>query len=284
MTVAAVTMAYNESDFLPIWLRHYSAQVGALNCYVIDHGSDDGSTEALGAVNVVRIPRSPQDDQRRAEFVSSFCASLLLWHDAVLHTDTDEIVFVDPARYPSLLAYCALGRHAVVTTYGFNVVHASGETAIDPMHPVLLQRRWMQFYGSMAKPVLIRRPVQWVGGFHRADAKPVFDDLYLLHLRWFDRDIGLRRLARTRAQPWADPEAAWWQKVSDEECNRMFDRNAAVEPRPDVQIGRDAPDLAAAVAGLLGESAGRPDLPDTFNINYSVPARWRIPKRFRSIF
>ncbi|MCX7384257.1 MAG: glycosyltransferase family 2 protein [Alphaproteobacteria bacterium] len=284
MTVAAVTMAYNESDFLPIWVRHYSAQVGARNCYVIDHGSDDGSTEGLGEVNVVRIPRSPQDDERRAGFMSTFCASLLLWHDWVLHTDADEMVFVDPARYPSLLAYCALSPHAVVTTYGFNVVHSHGEPAFDPARPVLRQRKWMQFWGAMAKPALIRRPVAWTGGFHRTDAAPVFDDLYMLHLRWFDRGIGLRRLARTREQPWADPAAAWWQRVSDEECEKMFDRSAALVARDEVRLGRDSPDLNAAVAALLGPSGGRPGAPDTFNINYEVHARWPVPKRFRSIF
>ena len=76
--IAAVTMAYNEPDFATLWAAHYGAEVGARHCFIIDHGSDDGSLEALGGVNIVAIPRSPQDDARRAKFVSAFCASLLV--------------------------------------------------------------------------------------------------------------------------------------------------------------------------------------------------------------
>jgi len=34
--LAVVTMVYNEEDFLPIWLKHYSRQVGLKNCFIID--------------------------------------------------------------------------------------------------------------------------------------------------------------------------------------------------------------------------------------------------------
>ena len=74
MKLAAVTMAYNEPDYTDIWCRHYARQVGLENCYVIDHGSDDGTTEQLGAVNVIRIPRSPKDNEVRARLVSDFCS------------------------------------------------------------------------------------------------------------------------------------------------------------------------------------------------------------------
>jgi hypothetical protein len=54
--IAAVTMAYNEAVFLPVWRRHYGAAVGEHNLFVLDHGSNDGSTDRLGAVNRVRVP------------------------------------------------------------------------------------------------------------------------------------------------------------------------------------------------------------------------------------
>jgi hypothetical protein len=44
-------------------------------------------------------------------------------------------------------------------------------------------------------------------GFHRVNGvEPKFDDLYIFHLRYFDRDVGLRRLAKTRMQPWSHPD------------------------------------------------------------------------------
>jgi hypothetical protein len=59
MKLAAITMVYNEPDYMDIWCRHYARQVGAENCYVIDHVSDDGTTDGLGDVNVTRLARSP---------------------------------------------------------------------------------------------------------------------------------------------------------------------------------------------------------------------------------
>jgi len=40
-------MAYNESFYLKRWYRWYGSQLGIENCFVLDHGSDDGSTDDL---------------------------------------------------------------------------------------------------------------------------------------------------------------------------------------------------------------------------------------------
>src|SRR5215210_7701903 len=102
--ICALTMAYNEAPNLPRWVEHYSAQFGAQNCIVVDHGSDDGSTEALthpvGRFGVSR--ERPFDEHPRAAFVSSIASALLEYYDGVLYTDTDEYVVADPRRYASL--------------------------------------------------------------------------------------------------------------------------------------------------------------------------------------
>jgi exoribonuclease II len=69
---AVVTIAYNEDVLLPLWVRYYARQFGEESCYVIDHGSDDESTKNLGQINVVRIPRSPMHDKKKAKFISNF--------------------------------------------------------------------------------------------------------------------------------------------------------------------------------------------------------------------
>ena len=65
MKVAAVTMVFNEKGKLPIWTRYYGAQLSPGQCYIIDHGSTDGSTDNLGGFNQIRLPRSPQDNEKR---------------------------------------------------------------------------------------------------------------------------------------------------------------------------------------------------------------------------
>jgi hypothetical protein len=286
MTVAAVTMVFNEPAHLPLWARHYARQVGARNCYVIDHGSDDASTAGLGEINVIRIPRSAQDDERRARFVSQFCASLLAWHDWVIHSDVDELVLADPERHDTLAAYCTEPLPDVVTAIGFNLHHLPDtEPPLDLARPVTEQRRWARFSSAMCKPVLIRRPVEWVPGFHcAADAPVAFDRLFLFHLRWFDRTLGLARLAKTRAMPWADTNAGAWQRVQDAEFVTLMQRIAGLPQRRDVAFDPAAPPLAAALRAVLDSQRGREQQRYKVDLHLDADALWELPAAFRGRF
>jgi Glycosyl transferase family 2 len=285
VNVAAVTMTYNEPDFLPIWARHYSAQVGPRHCYVIDHGSDDGSTDALGDINVVRIPRSPYDEDRCTRCISSFCSAQLEWYDCFIYTDVDEIAVADPVRHASLTTYCAVSKKDVVTAIGFNVAHTKDELPIDPTAGILEQRKWMYFTAPMCKPACTRRPFVWNAGFHRAqDVEPKFDDLYIFHLRYLDRNIGLRRLAKTRAQPWTHADTGWWARVTDDDCLKMF---AAIDNRrknAKVEVSKASGPVLDALSRTLGSSGGRLGEPDTYDLSYEVGELWPIPERFRPVF
>lgn len=282
--IAIVTMVYNEPDYLPIWAEYYSRQLGARNLYVLDHGSDDGSTDGLGQVNVMRIPRSPQDDPKRAAYLSKFCSGLLDWYDVVLYVDVDEIAVADPRYYKDLAAFCAGVTQPVLYAIGVNVIHRLGhETPIDPKRRVLAQRSWVFKSSSMCKPVLIRRPVVWAQGFHSADAPAAFDQLYLFHLRWFDLDTGLRRLAKTRTMPWQHADAGAHQKVSNEELVQQFTGFSSLPP--DVRdLDAKAPPVSEFVGEVLKSQIGRER--DLFRISLDIwpDTLWRVPERFRALF
>ncbi|MBV9756437.1 MAG: glycosyltransferase family 2 protein [Alphaproteobacteria bacterium] len=286
MTVAAVTMVFNEPAHLPLWARHYARQVGARNCYVIDHGSDDGSTAGLGEINVISIPRSAQDDERRARFLSQFCASLLAWHDWVVHSDVDELVLADPDRHATLADYCAAPLPDVVTAIGFNLHHLPDtEPPLDLARPVTAQRRWARFGSAMCKPVLIRRAVDWVPGFHcTADAPVAFDRLFLFHLRWFDRALGLARLAKTRTMPWADAAAGAWQRVQDAEFAALMDRIAGLPQRRGLAFDPAAPPLSDALHAVLESRHGRERQRYKIDLHLDIDELWELPARFRGAF
>ena len=56
--LAAVTMVYNEPEFIPLWIKYYGEQVGKENCYIVDNGSDDGSLDDYkDEVNIIRVPK-----------------------------------------------------------------------------------------------------------------------------------------------------------------------------------------------------------------------------------
>ena len=282
--VAAVTMVYNDPVYLRIWIDYYSRQLGARNLYVVDHGSDDGSTAELGDVNVIRLPRSPQDDPKRAGLISAFCSSLLAYFDCVLHGDADEILAVDPRIAPNLASYCATVSAPVLTAIGLNVLHRLGhELSFHPDRRVLEQRSWVFRSSSMCKPALIRRPVRWAPGFHSADAPVRFGDLYLFHLRWFDLDTALHRLAKTRTMPWQHADAGAHQRISDAEMVAQFEGFGRLHLDAS-DLDSCHPPISDFTATVEQSQRGREN--DLFRISLDIwpDALWRVPERFRPLF
>ena len=154
--------------------------------------------------------------------MSRRAAELLEQYDAVVHADVDELVIADPRRYRDLRAFAAATPAEVVTAVGLDVQHLVGEEEpLDPARPIGAQRRWVRFSAAMCKPVFVRRPVRWAPGFHRCDAKVQTGGLFLLHLRYSDIGLGLRRLERTRGQAFATPETNPHQRVPDREFEEM---------------------------------------------------------------
>ncbi len=214
MRVAALSMMFNEPVWAPVWARHYSRQVGAENCVILDHGSDDGSLDGLG-VRVLRMRRSVLDEDARAALVSDCARELLRRYDAVVHTDADELLVADPARYADLRAY-ASAAPGVTVAIGLDLQHIPGEeSALDPAVRLGGQRRWVRFSAAMCKPALVREAVRWSPGFHSCDRAGAFGAAYLVHLRFADLDAGLSRLARTRALPFAREDMNPHQRVAD---------------------------------------------------------------------
>ena len=285
MKLAAVTMVYNEPDYMDIWRRHYGRQVGEDNCYVIDHGSDDGTTEQLGAVNVMRIPRSPKDNELRAALVSTFCAELLSRYDAVLHVDIDELLVPDP-RYHRNLDDCAKAMTGpVMHAIGLDVWHlAETEPPIDVTQPISLQRGWTWFNSALCKPAIIREPVKWSPGFHSVDAPVAFEHLFLFHLRYFDVERGLRRLARTRAMAWAHDYAGAHQRQPDEKWLNFVRGIARLRKWTSADIDADREPLAPLLQAVVESQKGREA--KTYKIDLMIQGRTLIPipRRFKGRF
>ncbi|MCQ8277948.1 glycosyltransferase family 2 protein [Acetobacteraceae bacterium KSS8] len=286
--LAIVTMVYNEAEFLPVWLRHYGAAVGEAHCYVVDHGSTDGSTapERTGEASVIRIPRSPQDDSTRNGFIGDLCAGLLRWYRSVIYVDVDEILVVDPDVAQSLRAFAdGLPEDAVVTAIGLDVIHAPDEEpSIDWSLPIGRQRRWLRFSSAMCKPVIIRRRVAWAPGFHCIDAAPWFAPLFLFHLRYADLPSGLRRLQRTRTQPWITPQAGAHQRMPDGEWETMLRRMAGLPRVETVPLKADDSVVGPWLGRVIDSTAGREREKYRIDLHINGDQLWEVPERLRDLF
>ncbi|MFB9915262.1 glycosyltransferase family 2 protein [Gluconobacter kanchanaburiensis] len=280
--LAVVTMVYNEPEHLRVWSRHYGAQVGETACYVIDHGSDDGSTSRLGQINVLRIPRSPQDDERRTRAICRFCDSLLEWYDSVIYTDVDEILLADPALFPSLTAFALLNRMPIVTATGFDVIHIPDEEErFDYSRPISLQRQHLRFSSAMCKPVLTRIPITWAPGFHCCEESVPSPGapLFLFHLRYADLTSGLDRLERTRNQPWVSENAGRHQRLENTDWENMV-RAMAGLPRVDSTL--DTNDERLGFWRQQVENSTLSRLHDLYRLDLHLSGNelWRLPDRF----
>lgn len=205
MATAVITFAFNEVVNLPIWLRYYGAIFGERNLFVIDHSSSDGSTENLGLVNKLWLARKELDEHKRCVFMASFVKGLLEYFDTVIYTDCDEFLLPDLRSYKDLKDYLERNDFEYTAPVGLNLHHiVSLEPKLDLALPILHQRRFARFTAAACKPLVTRVPLIWATGFHASD-RPVRIDpnLFLVHLKAMDYEIGLQRQKLTREMAWA---------------------------------------------------------------------------------
>jgi hypothetical protein len=273
-------MVYNEPDFLPVWAAHYRAAVGAPHCYVFDHGSDDGSVDACGPYQVAKLPRSPLDEVWRADLVSRFCAALLEEYDAVAYADVDELLVADPRRFRGLVDLGASAEADVLTAFGTNVLHVAGEAPLNLARPVSAQRHWTRPFSSLCKPVLARRPVQWVPGFHYADAASAFGGLYLFHIAYADNEITARRQAKRQSVARSEGHGVHHATAPDEMV-RLMSACAALPRDARAQLGGEAE--RHFIAELLRD--GRPAHGGrVIAADREPPVLWALPEWFEGAF
>ena len=198
-----MTMARDEAEMLPRWVRHYAAQVGLENLVVLDDNSTDGSTDDLGCT-VHRLPplAGERFEATRMRLVSGLAGGFLAAYDVVVFVDVDEFLVPDPTRHANLRGFLAArpGRE-VIAPMALNVIHLPQvEGPLRADEPVLGQRRFAKFTPLMCKPSIKRIDAAWRSASHGIEAPFEIDpELYMLHLKFADRD-GLLRVATHRKE------------------------------------------------------------------------------------
>lgn len=206
MRIAVLTNVRTDTFFLALWVAHYGNLFGRENLHVMLDGDDWTPQVDLTGVTIHVVPDVPRDRQLRLGFTSrwqSAQATRLLGagYDLVLRTDIDELIAADPATgmdLPALLATLPAG--AAAAALGFDVIQSPDEAALDPATPFLAQRRNAVLTREFCKLVAVRRPVRWVGGFHRARHVPIDIPvgLLLFHLALADRGLAEDRIQQRK--------------------------------------------------------------------------------------
>lgn len=266
-----MTMARDEADMLPRWIRHYAAHVGMDHLIVLDDNSTDGSTDGLECT-VHRLPplhfAGGRFEPIRMQLLSGLAQGFLATYDVVVFVDVDEFLVPDPARHADLRSFLASRSDCdVIAPVGLNILHVPQvEGALRPDEPVLGQRRFAQFTPLMCKPSVKRVPAGWRWASHGIEAPFAVDpELFMVHLKFADRDALWRVAAHRKALVDADGRArkSSWSRDADDVL-AVFDRAVAhVVPEEVPELDVTGLDLSAVVERKDGwyRAVGRGQLP-----------------------
>lgn len=284
MRIAALTQAYNEAVNLPLWIKYYGRNFGDSNLFVIDHGSNDGSTAGLGEVNVIRMPRTPYDEIKKCAALSAQHKALLQFYDVVVLCDCDEFVAPDPDRHADLRSYIEQSKPGVTAAVGMQIHHVlDSELPLDLTRPVLCQRRLAFFTVENCKPVISSVPTQWFPGQHASNVRPLLDPhLYLFHAKFMDYNIAITRHAVNSTNIWSEEHSKTAHGAHHRYGYARFVLEAFLAPMEVVKRGKVAPfefeaEIAAMTTGLAERHGAQV-------FGRAEPKFLEIASRFQSVF
>ena len=192
-SLCVFTSVYNDVQFLDLWLKYYSKIVGKDNLYVIDHGSSISYDKSKA--NFIKIPRGEYDSNNLSLFNCYFQRFLLSQYKWVLHSDCDELIFVEEDNDFNRIISSYNDPVLLSTQNAFEVVyHPQNETDLDYSSSLLSQRSLMLPSESFQKTYLTSAPVTWGPGFHKTYERKTFDNrLWALHIKFMDPNSFLNK-------------------------------------------------------------------------------------------
>lgn len=288
--LAVVTMVYDDTDYLRIWLDYWRAQLPGDRLYVLVHGGNPTLEEMAAGTNVVIVPRPdpyPEMEEDRWKMLSEFVSGLLTAYRVAVYTDVDEILVADPRGGRSIVERLSAARAPVSHAVGIEVIHRGDlEPPLDPTRPVLSQRGYFRTNSFHGKPCIVTQPVRWGRGGHFHDRRGVrfVPGVLCFHLRFYDEEIFLERAARRRASTKA-PEGL------DQSANRLW-RTSDDAAQDLLNTFRQTPVSSRGGLAILimklkvwRHSASRP-APDGlyWYPRYASRKLYRLPERYDALF
>lgn len=175
--VAAVTMCRDDLFFLERWITYYGKALGKENLFIILDGEDQKLPSNAEDVTIKIIPhqilKRAEGDKYRIGLLNMLSQDLFLkGYYAVIGTDCDEFLVVDPSSNLSLLSFLYayyqkgyLSLSALGIDLGQNL-HT--EKTLDTTLPILSQRHFGILSSRYTKASVKFSPsITWGSGFHR---------------------------------------------------------------------------------------------------------------------
>lgn len=159
---AVLTIAHNESLFLPIWYNYYKKYFNDEDIYILDHDSNDGSTDL--SCNIVKVYNDKTyDHDWLLNTVQDFQEKLLKDYEIVAFAEADEIILHKNGLDKFLDEFRKSKAEAVRCT-GYDLLHIPKEPDFNLNKDVLRQRKYWYYNGGEVKVLISKTPIKWRHG------------------------------------------------------------------------------------------------------------------------
>lgn len=193
---AVFTIVKNEKFFLPIWLKHYKKFFQNEDIYILDHQTEDESTNDLD-VNVTVIHNDVVfDHEWLLATVKNFQAKLLEKYEVVVFAECDELIYSPTFNLNTLIdKFIEDSTQDYLTCKGFELMQdIDTEGPLANNEEIIKHRNhWFKF-PLYDKTLISKIPISWTIGFHVSSEPLAFGyDLRLIHLHRCDFNTMVNR-------------------------------------------------------------------------------------------
>lgn len=201
---AVFTIVKNEPYFLDIWLRHYKRFFDNEDIYVVDHQSDDGSTEGLD-VNVKRIYNEVSCDWNwLVEQAEEFQQTLLQKYECVIYSDTDEMIYSHEMDLKEVVEEFLNSEMTAIKCVGYEIIQdLEKESPLKEGDSIIKNRNYWFRRFLYDKTLISKVPLKWGAGFHDCHNIPESSQQHsygvtLCHLHRSDFERMFKKHERTK--------------------------------------------------------------------------------------
>lgn len=295
LPIAAMTMCWNEEDYIRKWVRYYGDQFGRENLYILAHGGEAVVHDVAQGCVIYDLPRRVVDgtrDRRRARLVEGYLNFLLGDHRAIVFGDVDEFIVADPETGDlGTRVDQQFGKHPSLKPLNLNLLDAPEAPALDYAQPIFAQRRLARSRYQFCKPVILYEPATFVGGFHYSDHPPhVEAGLYQVHLHYADRAtneaIASARLETFANQPGLKTALSRNRNAWENYMKRFEDYTSKADGLRILPLDEIAPKLVRAMqSNIVDGHDAQPEKGQTMTYgDMKMNFRIEVPERFASVF
>jgi hypothetical protein len=202
---AVFTIVKNEYYFLPIWLKYYKKYFADQDIYVLDHQSNDGSTDNLTVNHIPVVNEMAFDHNWLVETIENFQVSLLEKYESVIFAESDELLYSPDMPLNILIEHFLNDpskKH--ITCLGHEMIQdLEKESPLEIGGEIFKNRNYWFKYPDYDKTLISKVPLKWVWGFHYAKNidRDFSYNLHLMHLHRCDFELMLKR-HEERANKW----------------------------------------------------------------------------------